>query len=151
MRVFVLATLDSSNVATGFSDYSAASSCASSPRLGIARAIFKVAISQCARHRWWLPAYPRATTTLLPILQVPRRSTRTLLSVNSTVTILNPASNVPQFTRPNSLETFNKYHFNRHSGYHIISSLNSSDLGSILSLCQHNSCRDLRSPAVPVD
>lgn len=96
VRVSVLAAVDPAHVAARLRGHAAACARAAAAGPGVARALVQVAPSERARHRRRLPACSRAAAALLPILQVPRRSTRTLLAVNNTVTILQPASNDPQ-------------------------------------------------------
>lgn len=90
MRVSLLAAVDFAHVATGLGDNPTAVTRPSTPRSGAAWALLQVVASQRARYRRRLSPRARAAAILLPLLQVPRRSTRTLLTVNRTVTILSP-------------------------------------------------------------
>lgn len=91
LRVPVLAAVDPAHVAARLGRHAAAGARAAAARPGAARALLQVAPRERARHRRRLPPRAIAAAALLPILQVPRRSTRTLLAVNSTVTIIHPS------------------------------------------------------------
>lgn len=91
--------MDPTHVPAGLGGHAPAGARAAPAGPGAARALLQVAPCERARHRRRLPARARAAA-LLPILQVPRRSTRTLLTVNSTVTILLPRLGRSAVTRP---------------------------------------------------
>lgn len=91
VRVPVLAAVGAAHVAARPAGDDAAGACAAAAGPGTARALLQVTPRERSRHRRRLPPRARTAAPLLPLLQVPRRSTRTLLAVNRTVTILHPA------------------------------------------------------------
>lgn len=102
LRVPVLVAVGAAHVAAGLGHDAAAGARAAPARPGAARALVQVAPRQRARHRRRLPTPASAAAAMLPILQVPRRSTRTLLAVNSTVTIIHPSLERSAEPDPNS-------------------------------------------------
>lgn len=91
LRVSVLAAVGPAHVEAGLGDNPPAGARPAPAGPGAARTLLQVTPSERARHRRRLPPCALAAAPLLPILQVPRRSTRTLLAVNSTVTIIHPS------------------------------------------------------------
>lgn len=154
MRVPVLVALDPAHVSTGLGDDATASARASAAGPRATRALFQVASSERARYRRRLPPCAIAAAALLPILQVPRRSTRTLLAVNSTVTIIHPSLERSAVYPTLTAYSNEHWHYSTHyfMGHHINFTSTSVFLllgPGFLTYSRHFSRSALRSSAPP--